>query len=101
MFVQLISHMTADKYASPHPNLLLPITLMYEPKIFFFSLVHLNYAVYKFQCWDCIGLEVGLCTKDCFEAESSTLLHVELCMHFVSFLCNYFWEIFSYTVCML
>ena len=67
-------------------------------KSFFF--VHFSYAVYMFQCWDCIGSEISLCTKDCFKVESSTLLHVELCRHLVSFLCNYFWEIFSYTVCM-
>jgi len=47
---------------------------------------------------DCIRLEIGLCTKDCFEAKSPTLLHVELSMYFVSFLCNYCWETFPYTV---
>ena len=64
---------------------------------FFF---HFSYAVYKIQCWDYIGSEIGLCAKDCFEVESSTLLHVELSIYFASFLCHYFCEIFSYTVCM-
>jgi hypothetical protein len=31
-------------------------------------------------------------TKDHFAVKSPTLLHVELCMYFTSFLCNYFWE---------
>jgi len=71
---------------------------IYEPKIiFYFIFTLVQVSASKWPIHDCIGSEIGLCTKDCFAVKSPTLSHVELCAYFASFLCN-FWETFTYTV---
>ena len=77
---------------------ILVMSLIYEPKIiFYFIFTLVQVSASKWPIHDCIGSEIGLCTKDCFMVKSPTLLHVELCAYFTSFLYN-FWETFPYTV---